>query len=287
MPERAPRHPETEPRRVIGSAHSEGGPFRHQNEDVAFFDPASGAGGVFDGVGGQPGGAIAARLAQETIQQRFSRWPAQLSQSAAKQTMEADLVAARERIWQEQPAQPHLARMNTTGCVAKFFLTEAGSPAAMIGSVGDSRAYRQLSNGSLEHLTLDDSLLFADKSEAVARRLQAHYARAASEKAAESIVGRGGLRLRHVITNSLSDLIGRPQIVVVPAQLNERIILATDGVTGNLSDSELEDILRAAPDSAAAAQAVVRAAIANSQKEGHWPQAHDNASAVVMAWQQP
>lgn len=79
---------------------------------------------------------------------------------------------------------------------------------------------------------------------------------------------------RSVITRALgSDPNVQPDVFEVTAEPGDRLLLATDGLTGMVDDGHIRDILDANPDPDEAAQALVRAANA----EG----GHDNVTVVI------
>lgn len=230
MSERTPRSPEYLPPTWIGSAASEKGPIRSHNEDVAFTDESLGAGGVFDGVGGGPAGKLAAETAYNSIVPQLASWPRQLLTLQARQEMVSALLQARDNIEKAQVDDPGLTGMSTTGCVAKLFLDETGKTQVVIGSAGDSRAYVEQPDGTIERLTIDDRLPH-----------------------------------QNILTNSLGNLRHGPQIIIRPLAPGERIILVTDGLYNGLTDLEIASVLQTSKNSREAAGRLVQAALATGK----------------------
>lgn len=229
MPERPPRTPESSPLKFPAGSASEKGNYREDNEDAVFADKQSGAGGVFDGVGGAPFGEVASRLGAESTQAELATWLSQLSVDDARQRMKDAFTVARESIWETVAGDSKLQGMNTTACAAKLFLDEAGQPHVVTGNAGDSRAYL-VHQGKIEQLTQDD-------------------------------------RIRHInmLTNSLASLRKEPQIIVRSLMPGDRILLATDGLYEGLTDDEIEGVLQTSQNEQDAADDLVRKALATGK----------------------
>ncbi|NHI16207.1 PP2C family protein-serine/threonine phosphatase [Microbacterium excoecariae] len=127
----------------------------------------------------------------------------------------------------------------------------------MILNVGDSRTYR-LSGGRLEQLTVDHSVV---QEMVDAGTLAEESARTDAR--------------RHIVTRALGA--GNAESVdmwMFPAHVGDRILACSDGVTGELDDRVIADVLRTTPDPRQAAAELVRRAIAAGGR--------DNATAIVV-----
>lgn len=114
---------------------------------------------VADGMGGYAGGARASQLAVGVIGDGLRQLPADpvfdtsVSDGDLCDALDRILQEANRRILAERASQPRLAQMGTTVVVAVIW-----GEIAVIGHVGDSRAYRWQRN-RLEQLTSDHTLV--------------------------------------------------------------------------------------------------------------------------------
>ncbi|SAL27903.1 PP2C family protein-serine/threonine phosphatase [Caballeronia humi] len=127
---------------------------RTENQDRMSWVRAR-AGDIFvvsDGMGGHAGGALAAQLTVETLQQKLADL-ASLDSAAA--TLESAFQAANDAVFvRGQSSNPATARMGATAVA----LLAAGNQ-VMLAHVGDSRAYLLDRRGTLQRLTKDHSLV--------------------------------------------------------------------------------------------------------------------------------
>jgi len=208
---------EAEPALAV-AARSHPGKKRDKNED-AYGYRFTDYGGVFvvaDGMGGHAHGERAAKIAVETILELLS------SQSPSPALIAEAFEEANRRIYQTARSE----RTGGMGTTATALVVDF--PYALIGHVGDSRAYL-LRNGLLVQLTQDHSW--------VADRIREGLLRPEEAK---------GHRWKNVITNALGtypsvevDLLG---LRLKPGDL---ILLATDGLHGVLSDEAIARVLTA------------------------------------------
>jgi serine/threonine protein phosphatase PrpC len=125
------------------AGRSETGPVRHNNEDAIVNDDCLAV--VADGMGGLPGGEIAANAATSLVRAAFT--------GRSLDELEAAVRAANWAIWDRANAHPELEGMGTTICAAG--LLEDGRIGLV--HVGDSRAYLWRSR-ELIQLTQDHSV---------------------------------------------------------------------------------------------------------------------------------
>lgn len=228
---------------------SDVGRVRRENQDAVLADDELGLWLVADGMGGHAGGARASAVARDTVRERF----------AAGAGLADAVMAAHEAIRSEQLERPELNDMGTT-IVA---LAERGGR-YQVCWVGDSRAYRfSPGRNRLELLTTDHN---------VAGVLVASGALTPDEATRHP--------QRHVLTDCLG-LAGEesPRVDIVEGewQQGDMILLCSDGLSGELGDSEIERIVRSA--SAPRAQDLVDTLLEGALASG----AHDNVSVVVVA----
>jgi serine/threonine protein phosphatase PrpC len=234
------------------SSQSEGasakGP-RPSNQDAWLARPDLGLYAVADGVGGQPGGAVASALALSTLVEMIQRmgWnPGQLTPLGAQRRLRL-VVEMVQRTIVEHSRGDH-RRMGTT--LAMLWTTKRR---AYIAHVGDSRVYRWR-DGRLACLTMDHNVA------AMVENLEAppfgfrHHPRALTRALARGCDG-------------------QPEIQVVDLRPGDVFLLVTDGVNDGLDDFDIASLLRAH-----AFAEIPEAVVA----EAHAAGATDNATAVVV-----
>ena len=173
---------------------------------------------VADGMGGHRGGATASRLCVETIGEVFQR-----STESPERFLADVLEAANDSVRNAAAADPELRRMGTT--VALLLFTPEGE--AWVAHVGDSRVYR-MRDGVIEPLTEDHSVVGAMVRRGILTE----------EEAA-----------RHPRRNEVLRCIGThadplPDIESVDVRGGDRFVLCSDGLCGQLVDSEIARILQ-------------------------------------------
>jgi PPM family protein phosphatase len=227
---------------------SDKGRVRRANEDACAASPVSGAFVVCDGMGGAAGGEIASHLAAETFLAQMV--PNGTPPVRVQSRINAAVQAANAAIFHQARQMPHLAGMGTTlvglfhapivtreeetgGKKSPRSHTNARStdpPTLWLVHVGDSRCYLQRRN-NLKQLTRDHSL--------VEEQLRAGQITA--EQAAES-------PMRNLITRAVgSQVTVEPEIHGHRPLVGDLYLLASDGLTRELSDEDIREILRAIP----------------------------------------
>lgn len=233
---------------IVGGYRTEVGRVRRHNEDSLLAGRRIWA--VADGMGGHAAGDVASALVIDSLRPLDDRGNLRA----------ADLVAAlhvaNERVLAHGDAHPETRGLGST-VTGLALLTRAGVPHWAIFNVGDSRVYRAF-GGTLTRATTDHS----EVEELVRGGLiTAEQAR--------------GHRLRNILTRS----VGQPDAVRVdlwlrPATPGERFLVCSDGLTSELADDEIRDILLSTGDPAGAASALVEAALSAGGR--------DNVTAIVV-----
>ena len=263
MSRKTPPQPQL-PFQIVGcSIPCERHPLR--NEDSYLLDPASGMMAVFDGVGGSAAGEIASQTAEQAVRQHWKQNWHQLNKSRkARQILEScdkiDFCTLLEQLLDFADEQVRTSGAQMAGTtdlattVAIAALCRQNHEMHMFyAHVGDSRAYLLPEEGSLRRLTTDDGLLGRlvenqMMNEEDARRIdQAMYASELTDLELSYFRHRGG------ITQALGGPL-RPTIHIdsTPLTLGDRVLLCTDGIHDNLTDVEIEKILRHTPRNLAA-----------------------------------
>ena len=199
---------------------------------------------VADGVGGGPGGEVAAALAIDAI----GRGAGSARSAADLERLAADAAA---EVHEASRRDPALAGMATTLTAA--LLTSEG---LAVVHAGDSRLYR-LRGAALEQLTDDHAL--------VAQLLRDGLL---PPERAES----------HPLRNMLTRALGRDpdvdyQQLLVEMAPGDAFLLCTDGLTKMVAEDRIAAIVAGAPTLAAATRALVDAANAAG--------GHDNVTVVL------
>lgn len=236
--------------RLEWSAACNVGRVRETNEDAALVLP-----GIYliaDGMGGHDSGELASEAALLTLSQATSAGEL----DATKLQLDDLLVAAQRRIGEIDTETDRRAGTTTTGAV---LVMHDDNPHWLVLNIGDSRTYR-FQNGILQQLTTDHSQVqeFID-----AGFLTPEQARTDPR--------------RNVITRALgAGMIDPvPDFFNTPAFPGDVLLLCTDGLTGELPDEEIGDILASSSSSEEAAERLVDAALALG--------AHDNVTVIVVA----
>lgn len=216
---------------------------RADNEDAYLLAPPLFA--VADGLGGHQAGEIASSVAIDTLLESAPRQAdAKALGRAARRANAAVLEAA--------ASGRGRSGMGTTLTAAMIDQTRIA-----LAHVGDSRAYL-LHLGTLEQLTEDHSMVADLVREG---RLSAEEARNHPN--------------RSVITRALgSDPDMLADTFEVEAASGDRLLLATDGLTGLVTDSEIERVLASAPTPGEAVDTLIDAALDAG--------GHDNVTVVVV-----
>ena len=231
--------------RIRWGGASDRGLRRSENQDAMYAD--IGLFVVADGMGGHLGGSVASSLAVKTVAANSPSTPDELS---------AAVRHANQVVHHRSTAHPDLAGMGTTLCAIAVVERDHSRVWCLV-NVGDSRVYRYQS-GELTQLTIDHNF--------VAEMIR--VGDLSIEEAAD-----------HPRRNTLTRAIGvEPEVSVDDWILdltgNDRFLLCTDGVTNELSDIEIAEMLDGEQHPSEIARALVRQA---NDKGGR-----DNSTALVV-----
>ena len=225
------------------------GRLRELNEDALVAEPPLFA--VADGMGGHAAGEVAADLALQEM-----RSLATLAFVGSQEVVEA-IAHANQRIVEHGSGESQ--GMGTT--LAGLCLgTVGGSPHWIVFNVGDSRVYR-FADGVLEQLTTDHSEV---QEMVAAGQISADQARVHPN--------------RNIITRSLGTQPAPvPDVWVIPAGEAETYLVCSDGLTGEVTDAEIRQVL----DHGAVAQSSADDLCGLALAAG----GHDNISVVIVRGQ--
>jgi protein phosphatase len=233
--------------RLSVGAASDVGRVRTNNEDELLV--ADNLFAVADGMGGHAAGEVASLTAVEALKAAFQRNPTADGLADAVRT-------ANRAVWDRAAGQPELRGMGTT-VTAAALVDDEGEELLIICNVGDSRAYL-LRDGELDQITEDHSL-----PEEMVRRGELSPEDAAVHPQ------------RHILTRVLGmdESIEVDCFRIVPYR-GDRILLASDGLTNELTDDQIASILRRLADPDEAAKELIRQAKANG--------GNDNITVVLI-----
>jgi len=214
--------------KFIFANHTDVGKARKQNEDyMGFFESPKGNGYVFvvcDGMGGHVGGAIASQTAIKAIRYFLEQDFFQDAREAIRQSIQF----ANQEIYQKAQQTPDLQGMGTT-CVMLVYRDGQ----CYIGHVGDSRMYLHR-DGLLTHVTKDHSFVQMLIDQEVITEEDAAF---------------------HPRRNEILRALGTDRKVEVEVrtkpflpQINDVLLLCSDGLNSMLQDNQIESILDEALD---------------------------------------
>lgn len=251
-----------------------------RNEDSIFNLPEKKAFGVFDGMGGYEGGEVASKIAKDYVEKTLSTLPVGSPLLNTQRYLARILQEANEAVSQAKKMNPRLKDMGTTASVVKIWEGIHGERKAVVGNVGDSRAYIRRTNGSLEQITLDDNAIRQKMPVAEARALQSKLGNI-TDLAKLTPEERIFYNDRNVITQALGHGNVSPRIFAVDLAVGDRIIVTSDGIHDNLTDTEISKILAQSPDNQKAVENLTEATRRRSRDTAHPRHKPDDMSAVI------
>ncbi len=218
------------------------------NEDAFFATP--GLWVVADGMGGHEGGDVASKIVVDTG-----------AEMAGPGLLELDDVAtlvaqANDRV-RDCAFETGKVGMGAT-VVGVALVNNGGDDALMVFNVGDSRCYSLGSDGWLNQLTTDHSLVqeLLDAGEITPEEARSHSQR--------NVVSRA-IGIEPVVA---------ADFIMLPRTSPLRLLLCSDGVSGELSDSRIAGVLGAGSSPADSSSALLDVVLAGP--------ARDNATALVL-----
>lgn len=224
------------------------GRVRHGNEDTCAAAPEIGAYVVCDGMGGAAAGEIASSLAADTfLTHLLPKAETGRRPQMPEAKLHAAIQAANHAVYQQSRRSARLSGMGTTlvalmhvpfaaasrsggRLISHLHSRSTDPPTLWLGHVGDSRCYRRR-KGKLEQLTQDHSLV----------EEQVRAGQITAEEALHS-------PMRNLITRAIgSQSSVEPEIQSHRPQPKDLYLLASDGLTHEVSDEEISRVLGAVP----------------------------------------
>jgi protein phosphatase len=230
--------------KISGDTHC--GRVREHNEDAIFIDVERGLALVADGMGGHASGEVASRLIVDTFAE--SRTPPQADAGALGEL----LLGAHRRIADRAAAEPANSGMGSTAVAVA-----ANGERFAASWVGDSRLYCWRPGIGLRQLSRDHSYLdwLISQGQVSAEQARTHPQ-------------------RNVVTQCLGLGDPQPDQLVENWQRGDRLLLCSDGLTDELEDDAIADILARHSDLDAARAALIEAALTGGGR--------DNISVVLL-----
>ncbi len=196
------------------------GLIRETNQDAfsfGSFDDVNCWAVVCDGMGGVSGGQVASAICVEKISEALKRgYRDKMSISSAKNLLISAITAANSAVFKESQENYELKGMGTT-VVAVLVIDSI----AVIAHVGDSRAY--ILNDDIKPVTKDHSFvqLLIDTGKITEEEAKVHPDRNVITRA----VG-----IEHVVD---------VEIDVVDIDVNDKLLICTDGLNGYVEDVDI------------------------------------------------
>lgn len=269
-----------------------------RNEDSIVTDERRGLAAVFDGVGGSAAGEVASRIAAHTTHEMWKHilqkgQKGHKVHSILENCNVIDLCAELEQIIHEADEKVRTDGkqragtddLATTVAIAALCRnTDQKSYTLVYAHVGDSRIYLLPYGGSLKRLTNDDGLLAKLVENQVVDDVEALKIDQAMRADDLEEIELSYFRLRGGITQALGGPI-QPDIHTNQVSISpgDRILLCTDGIHDNLTDAEIEEILRS-EGRTTIARLLVERSIERSHQDRHITirSKPDDMSAIVM-----
>lgn len=237
--------------RISCAGNTDVGVVRSGNEDSFLLDCARGLFIVADGMGGHAAGEVASEMAVRIIASELGSLRG-VSDGDAATRMRSAIRKANAEIFDRTLAEHDKRGMGTTTTVMVLF-----SRRYLIGQVGDSRAYL-LREGEFLQLTKDHSYV---QEQVDAGLLTPEQART------------------HPYSNVITRCVGAnedvaPDVYFGNLEQGDRVLLASDGLTGMLEDQQIAGIMTAEENP----EVAVNKMITDANKRGGL----DNITAIVI-----
>lgn len=277
----------------------------NENQDFYFALPETSSAGVFDGVGGNKNGQEAARAAGNYCKEEMFALPDSFASTAEARIKFVDILHSANEITQKMGQEG-----STTAALCKVIQSKEDNKKYLIAAnVGDSRVY-VFRGGKLFSITLDDSNVRQFGDEASARMLQTLLAEIHNPYDYDEVMSKAReLQQRELFSqvdipnlfeavqklfekrNFISQSLGKndraiePNSYAFPLEENDIYLLTSDGVTDNLTDSEIAALLRQYQDPNVAAQQILALARERASQEktsDSFRSKKDDITVVVM-----
>lgn len=235
MTDRALNDPDLEGTiRVVSAAFTHVGHVRATNEDSYLNAPPVFL--VADGMGGHNAGEVASAIAVEEFEKLT------IQETITVEQLGMALSTAAARIGSLR-GDEQIGAGTTVAVVATMVIDGVGYWVVM--NLGDSRVYR-LSADVFEQVSVDHSVVqeLMDRGELTADEAKHHP-------------------YRHMVTRALgAGPESEPDYWLIPAEIGDRMLVCSDGLTGEVDDATIERVLRSPVDVRTACEDLVQLALA-------------------------
>ena len=201
------------------------GRVRKNNEDTCASSKEHGAFVVCDGMGGAAAGEVASRVAAQTFLKALEPGKDPAARRATPDVrLDTAIHAANKAVFEHAKRSPQLYGMGTTlvGLLLEVSPATVERPSLTLAHVGDSRCYR-FRNGELQRLTQDHSLV----------EEQMRLGEISADEAEHH-------PMRNIITRAVgSQALVEPEISHLEPESGDIYLLASDGLTRELSEAQI------------------------------------------------
>lgn len=247
-PERSLQRPPHRHFEIRDFGRTNPGRVRLRNEDRLFMDTLSGLYIISDGLGGHAAGEVAAdlvvRLLPGAVATHLAGWDGKHGPDV-EEAMKQALNAVNQAVCEHADADLSLVGMGATAtaCLVR-------KQTAVLANVGDSPAFL-IRDGRLERLTAEHTL--------TGLLVQIGHI---SPETAEKHFGRNHLTQFMGMAEPLT-----PHVVFVALRPGDRLLLCSDGLTGELSSARLVSLLADHPQPSDGVNALVDAALTSGGRD--------------------
>ena len=204
--------------KISAFGQSDLGRRRQQNEDCFLVDSRNELFAVADGVGGQPAGEIASRLAIDKLLHYLYEVP----------DTQEDLVKALTEVFQnvnQEVRQVAAEKTEWHGMATTLVAAWLKDQALIIGNVGDSRVYL-VRDQEIVQLTEDHNIRNEQK-------------RLGLKLTEEKLAG-----MANVVTRVIGSEESVADCRIIDIEIGDRLLLCSDGLTGMVDDSIIQTVIQ-------------------------------------------
>ena len=252
-----------------------------RNEDAILIEENKGLFGIFDGMGGRAAGDRASRETRDYIAENLRKLPDNLTPPLIQKELEKAFYRANTRLLSLAKKDPSLKEMGTTASVVKIWEGAQGDKKAIIVNIGDSRIYIFGANKQLEQITLDDNIVSQISENEREARITQQRLNNVTDLNILSPQERMMFNRRNEILQALGVNEIKPRIYTIEVYAGDKIAITSDGVHDNLTDKEIAQILRIAPDNKTTVENLIKASRDRSREE-HPRAKADDMSAIIF-----
>ena len=236
-----------------------------ENQDAFFVDEKNKVAGLFDGIGGLSHGAEASMSAAEFCK-------AAITQSSLEKTFETCHLFLKEKGIKEFGKE-----IATVGVITQIYSNQ--TPALVVwGNVGDCRIYRLSSEGFSQE-SVDHSLVTQAMEQGWLNAAKADRINQATSLKGFNKIEKNLFQSRNMVTQALGIGVMKPKVGKLKAVVGDQVVLTSDGVHGNLTNVQMEEVLRVRPEDPAKKLVEEATRVAESNSLRAKP---DDMSAVVV-----